>query len=226
MGVGMTENVIELKAKTSTTSVVVERDEQDRWAARICTAMQKSVEAILETGRLLIQAKAALPHGGFEIMVRDKLPFSKRTAERFIAIAENPQLSKATHASHLPASWTTLYELSRWSSEELALGLKHSAFINPGTKREEVPTLHKRIRSKLGIRVRSKGRADRDAEANRTTRRLEAVKRLCRKLNLEQRVELMRWLAEEYEEVAQGWEQLLAPFERALAAVRRKEPAA
>jgi hypothetical protein len=33
------------------------------WTSRIAAAWQKGVEAILETGRLLIEAKAALKHG-------------------------------------------------------------------------------------------------------------------------------------------------------------------
>ena len=182
-------------APTSTGVIVEERDEQQRWAVRIQAACQKSVEAILETGRLLIEAKAALPHGAFDAMVRDQLPFSIRTAQMLMAVAAHPVIANANHGSLLPPSWRTLYELTRWSPEELALGLKDSAFINPGVRREEVPSLRKRIRSKLGFSVRwqSKGRAARE---ERNVRRLEAVKRMCRKLDAGQRAELMSWLTE------------------------------
>jgi hypothetical protein len=42
----------------------------------------------------------------------DALPFNERTAERLMKIAGHPVL---TNTSHLPTSWTTLYELSKAS---------------------------------------------------------------------------------------------------------------
>ena len=39
------------------------------WAVRIVGALRQSVEAILEAGRLLTEAKAALPHGAFTAMI-------------------------------------------------------------------------------------------------------------------------------------------------------------
>jgi hypothetical protein len=46
-------------------------------------------------------------------MVETDLFFSTRTAQRLMAIAEHPSLSNPTHVSVLPASWGTLYELSK-----------------------------------------------------------------------------------------------------------------
>jgi hypothetical protein len=77
------------------------------WARKVRAAWQKSVESIIETGRLLIEAKAALPHGGFEIMVKD-LPFGARAAQFLMKVASHPVLSNPKHASLLPASWMTL----------------------------------------------------------------------------------------------------------------------
>jgi Protein of unknown function (DUF3102) len=68
---------------------------KSNWAARIKAAWQRSVDAIFETGRLLIAAKAKLPHGRFERMVQNELPFGERTAQALMAIAKDARLQKA-----------------------------------------------------------------------------------------------------------------------------------
>ena len=83
------------------------------WASRINESWQGTVRNIVETGKALIDAKADLPHGAFTEMVETDLLFSTRTAQRLMAIAEHPSLSNPTHVSVLPASWGTLYELSK-----------------------------------------------------------------------------------------------------------------
>ena len=70
--------------------------DEDEWADRITSTWRKSVGAIIETGKLLIEAKAALPHGGFEAMVRGVLfPFNIRSAQMLMKIAEHPTLADA-----------------------------------------------------------------------------------------------------------------------------------
>jgi hypothetical protein len=46
-------------------------------------------------------------------MVRDELPFSRQTAFRLIAIAQDSKLRDVTAPQHLPANWTILYELAQ-----------------------------------------------------------------------------------------------------------------
>jgi hypothetical protein len=62
---------------TMTTSITAERTQ---WADRISAAWQKSVDSIIETGRLLIAAKAGMQHGEWGIMVESDLPFNRQTA--------------------------------------------------------------------------------------------------------------------------------------------------
>jgi hypothetical protein len=94
------------------TEVISPNDQWKIWASRISTSWQKCVEGIVETGRLLIAAKADLEHGQFKAMVQLKLPFDQRTAQRLMFIASNPAISNATHVSYLPASWGTLHQLA------------------------------------------------------------------------------------------------------------------
>jgi hypothetical protein len=85
------------------------------WVGRITTAWQKSIDAVFETGDLLIAAKAKLPHGKFLAMVKGELPFSPRVAQILMDVARSDNLRsvKAKHASHLPRSLFTLDVLAR-----------------------------------------------------------------------------------------------------------------
>ena len=109
---------------------------------------RKSVSAIVEVGKLLIQAKRLCEHGqflrlfkGHENAVSDPVPFSERTAERLIAVASHAVLSNPTHASDLPQSWGTLYELTKLDDETLLAGIK-AGEITPETTRAQAAAMH------------------------------------------------------------------------------------
>jgi hypothetical protein len=107
------------------------------WAARITACWRVSVEAILEVGRLLLAAKAALPHGKFGTMIEAELPFGPRTAQMLMAIADDPRLANPKHVSHLPPSWSTLYELTKYSDEQFEAGIRDGK-IRPDVERREI----------------------------------------------------------------------------------------
>ena len=86
-----------------------------KWAERITMAWRKSVEAVLDAGRLLKELKAALPHGAFMAMIESDLPFGARTVQMLMKIADDPRITDPNHGSYLPASWRTLYELTKLS---------------------------------------------------------------------------------------------------------------
>ena len=107
-----------------------------QWAKQITIAWQKSIDGIFECGRLLIAAKTKLKHGEFQKMIEHELPFKPRTAEMLMSIAANARLAK--HASLLPASWYTLYLLSRLSDAVFDAALADGR-INPDMERDDVP---------------------------------------------------------------------------------------
>jgi Protein of unknown function (DUF3102) len=118
---------------------LVDRHEHVR---RITAAWQNTVRNIVETGRLLIEAKDDIGYGGFEGMIRAELPFGPRTAQRLMEIAEDRVLSNTTHASHLPASWMTLYELAKLPKHGLDLEvLIEEGAIHPKMERKDVRAL-------------------------------------------------------------------------------------
>lgn len=117
------------------------------YAAAINTEWRKSVEGVLEVGRLLVQAKEKCEHGeflrlfkGHENAVSHPVPFSERTAERLIAVASHAVISNPTHVSDLPQSWGTLYELTKLDDETLIAGIK-AGDITPETTRSQVAAM-------------------------------------------------------------------------------------
>lgn len=80
------------------------------YVTEIAAAWQKAVGSIIETGKLLNEAKANVNHGDWGKLLRE-LPFRERTAQMLMAIAANPVLADTNHGSDLPPSWRTLYEL-------------------------------------------------------------------------------------------------------------------
>jgi hypothetical protein len=103
--------------------------------AHYCALYKQTIRAILATGKLLLEARTALKHGEFASMI-ESLPFGRRTAERLISIAANPVLSNATHVSHLPASWGTLYVLSKLPKQTLLARLADGT-VHPALERFE-----------------------------------------------------------------------------------------
>ena len=113
----------------------------------IAATWRKSVENIIDTGRLLIRAKQELSHGKFQKMfgdkssLDDKLPFSLRKAEMLMKIAEHPVISDPKLVSLLPPSWSTLHALTQLPDEILKEELAKGA-INSATQREEIKNLN------------------------------------------------------------------------------------
>jgi hypothetical protein len=116
-----------------------------QWAARITAAWRKTREMIIETGQLLIEAKAALPHGEFLFMIECDLPFGARTAQMLMKIGADERLTDAKHVSHLPSSWGTLYELTKQPDAQFQAGLS-TGEIHPEMERHEVSRLLDRAR--------------------------------------------------------------------------------
>ncbi len=122
------------------------------WAIRIAERWRASVEAIIDVGRLLNQAKASLAHGEFGRMIEASLPFSASTAQRLMAIARDARLSDAAHVQHLPASWGTLYELTQLSDDEFATGIQRK-IIRPDMERKEISEFAKDVTKPNGSRA-------------------------------------------------------------------------
>lgn len=115
------------------------------YAARIEAAWNKTREGIFEVGRLLIDAKAALPHGEFLLMVENDLPFKGRTAQSLMAVARDERLLNAQHIAHLPTSWGSLYDLTTLDDDQFAEALD-AGIIRPDMERKDLAPIKTRAR--------------------------------------------------------------------------------
>jgi hypothetical protein len=78
-------------------------------------AARNALDHALECGRLLIQAKAAVPHGGWLSWLEANVSFGPRQAQKYMRLAEHEEETRnATSGSHLGA-------VARWSLND-ALG--------------------------------------------------------------------------------------------------------
>ncbi len=119
--------------------------------ARFRNALKKSVEGIIEAGRVLIEAKNELEHGQFIDWVERDLRFgaaqesdrklSLRKAQMLMFVAKNEVISNANHWFAFPPSWRTLWELSQIRPKQRLLHFIDSGKINPGMTREEAVAL-------------------------------------------------------------------------------------
>jgi hypothetical protein len=109
----------------------------DSWQRKISAAWQKSVESIIETGLLLIDAKAELEHGHFLEMLESELPFGPNTAQRLMIIASDDRITNAAHVQLLPAKWGTIYELTKLPDGTFEQAIL-SGKIHPRMERKDV----------------------------------------------------------------------------------------
>lgn len=126
----------------------MKKTKAEYWAPKIHGEWRKSIEGILGVGRQLIAAKEACEHGeflrlfkGHENAVSDPVPFGIRWADMLMAVASNPVLADWKHASNLPQSASTLYELTKLDDETLIAGMK-AGEITPETTRAQAAALH------------------------------------------------------------------------------------
>lgn len=114
---------------------------EDWHVAKITRAWQKTVPAIVETGAACVKAKDELGYGNWcKLFAANVLPFSQRTAEMLMSIAEHPMLSNPKNFSNLPAVVSTLYKASRVPGFMVARWLEDEQ-LTPKTKAADLKNL-------------------------------------------------------------------------------------
>jgi hypothetical protein len=105
-----------------------------KYAQRITDCQRKSVESIIECGRLLIAAKDELKHGEFLKMVENNLPFKRSTAQALMKIAKDKRITKYQRAGCLPPHWSTLVKLTQLPDAAFEARIADGT-IHPGLER-------------------------------------------------------------------------------------------
>lgn len=118
--------------------------ERARFARDITAAWEKSRESIFEIGRLLIEAKAKLPHGSFEAMIESDLPFTPSTAQKLMLIARDQKLVNPAHARLLPPHWATLHELAKLPDKVFEAKIADGT-IHPLMERSHAQTIRRQL---------------------------------------------------------------------------------
>jgi hypothetical protein len=123
--------------------VVTTTDARGAWAKKISDQWRNSVNAIIQVGSMLAQAKKAISPNDFAAMIANDLPFGERAAQMMVAVGQSERL--ANHGSALPASWRTLYELQRLPEKIFEKAVKDGR-IHPDMERREVAALAEHAR--------------------------------------------------------------------------------
>jgi hypothetical protein len=100
----------------------------------IAAEWRKNVASIIQTGKLLNQAKDELDRDVFAALM---VPFEPRVSQMLRRIAAHPVLSNPANFSSLPPCWRTLYELTKLSDALLRAALADGR-IHPSLKQKEV----------------------------------------------------------------------------------------
>lgn len=121
--------IFRMERKATPNPVVISSEELiNEFASKITNRWRDAVSSILETATLLKQAKASLGNDREWNILVSKLPFTRPTAVKLLQIASNDYLPKVSN--QLPPYWTTIYELSSKSKEELDEGID-SRVVHP-----------------------------------------------------------------------------------------------
>ena len=105
-----------------------------KYAQRIINCQRKSIQSIVECGRLLIAAKDELKHGEFLKMIENELPFKRSSAQALMKIAADGRITKYQHAGCLPAHWSTLVKLTQLPDAAFEARIADGT-IHPGLER-------------------------------------------------------------------------------------------
>jgi len=119
---------------------VVPRRAPEQWAQIIKADLARAVQGTVDAGSHLAQAKAQIPHGGWEDWCRAQAGISAETARRLIEISQSKILANPSPGSHLPTSWRVLWELSRLPEETLSRAITAGA-VSPDMTRKDVQAL-------------------------------------------------------------------------------------
>lgn len=119
----------------------------DLYRERVLRSWRDAVEGIIECGRILLEAKKALPHGAWLALIGEELPFGPRTVQKLMAIAGDARFTEQRlPESYLPPHWSTLYELTRLDDDAF------KALIDQGVIRPELSRAELKVAlARLGI---------------------------------------------------------------------------
>ena len=113
----------------------------EEWADAINSEWRKSTESIIRTAQMLDDAIRAIPHGEKERFYL-LLAFGRSTASMLTQVGRDGRITNVQYTELLPASWATLYELSKYDNDLWKQAIR-SGFIRPDLQQKEVVAYRK-----------------------------------------------------------------------------------
>src|SRR5690349_9168463 len=163
------------------TVAVADLRTREEFVAAISGLWRDAQTRFLAIGRYLTRAKERLPHGEFEAMVKNDLPFTPPVAFQLRAAADAIDAGRLP-AEQVPPSYSTVYQLAQLTDTELERA-KDAGLLRPDVRREEVMAFKRQVRAAVlpasTPRVPEVDhRAELIAERGRLLKRLEEIDRL------------------------------------------------
>lgn len=134
------------------------------YVERIQAEWRKSLEGILEAGRILIEAENKLGKTRYLNMVQFELPFTRTTASRLRIIAGDKRITDCAYTHRLPPSWFTLYELTHLKDDAFYQAVE-KGLIHPGMTQKETKRLVNNPNTAPSVR-RQEGKRPPEGEAD------------------------------------------------------------
>jgi len=113
------------------------------YVAEITTLWTEAAETFLLIGRHLNQARDALPHGEFQRMVEERLPFDKSRAYQLRMVAQMVDARRVEEVD-LPRSSATAFLFTSLDAEGIARA-KKDGVLRPDIRRQEVVMWKRRL---------------------------------------------------------------------------------
>ncbi len=131
------------------------------YADEISRLWSEAQDRFLKIGRYLVRAKAALPHGSFEAMIADELPFGRHVAWQLRTVATAVDGGRLVE-DDLPNSYATAFKLASLD-DELLDRAKAENVVRPNVTRAEVTSFVRRVvgekfKSHLGSELENESR--------------------------------------------------------------------
>lgn len=119
---------------------IMEDHTPDEWAQLVRSDLGQAVAGFIAAGQHLVQAKLAIPHGGWEQWVKGEVGISPTQALWLMRIADHEAIANPLHVMDLPPSWSTLYELSQLDANLLEAAIQSGA-VHPQLERKQAKAL-------------------------------------------------------------------------------------
>ncbi|MBP2230138.1 sulfite reductase beta subunit-like hemoprotein [Azospirillum agricola] len=117
---------------------------REEFVHEIATLWRSAQERFLLIGRYLVQARSRLPHGEFQAMVENELPFGYQVAYQLRMVAEAVDSGRLP-GTKLPPSYATVYQLATLTTEQLRLADQRN-LIRPDVTRPEIVRFKRDLR--------------------------------------------------------------------------------